>query len=182
MNKKNVFIPLAIICIVVGIWFYKNNETQILEEEIASQEVNILDENFALNANNIDLETLKTYKLPIIIDFGADSCIPCKEMAPVLQKLNKEMQGKVIIKFADVWKNNEIAKDFPVQLIPTQVFYTADGKAYVPSKDMNISFKMYAIEASDKTQEHAFTIHQGGLSEEEMRTIIVDMITVSNKD
>ncbi|OLN32939.1 Thioredoxin [Desulfosporosinus metallidurans] len=40
-----------------------------------------------------------------MIDFGADSCVPCKEMAPVLKKLNTEMQGKAIVKFVDVWKN-----------------------------------------------------------------------------
>ncbi len=46
---------------------------------------------------------------PIIIDFGADSCIPCKEMAPVLKKLNEEWQGKVIVKFVDVWKYPDAA-------------------------------------------------------------------------
>ena len=77
---------------------------------------------FELEAKSIDLEKLRTYGLPIIIDFGADSCIPCKEMAPVLKKLNAEMRGSVIVKFVDVWKNGGAADGFPIQVIPTQLF------------------------------------------------------------
>lgn len=77
------------------------------------------EEDFVLEVTSIDLDALKEYKLPIIIDFGADSCIPCKEMAPVLKTLITEMQGKAIIEFVDVWKNGEASKDFPIQVIPT---------------------------------------------------------------
>ena len=41
--------------------------------------------NFTLHAEKIDLEVLSAYKLPMILDFGSDDCIPCKEMAPVLE-------------------------------------------------------------------------------------------------
>lgn len=53
-------------------------------------------------------------------------------MAPVLQKLNKEMQGKAIVKFVDVWKNENAAADFPVDLIPTQFYFDKDGNPFVP--------------------------------------------------
>ena len=69
-----------------------------------------------------------------MIDFGANSCIPCKEMAPILKTLNAEMQGKAIIKFVDVWKNTDAANDFPVQVIPTQVLIAADGTPYAPRR------------------------------------------------
>ena len=78
-------------------------------------------------ATSIDLGALTSYGLPIIIDFGADTCIPCKEMAPVLKTLNAEMQGKAIIKFVDVWKNGNAADGFPIQVIPTQVLINSDG-------------------------------------------------------
>lgn len=93
-------------------------------------------------------------------------------MAPVLKTLNAEMQGKAIIKFVDVWKNGEVAKDFPIQVIPTQVIIKADGKPYVPSDDIQIKFDMYSHK---DTGEHAFTVHQGGLTEEQMRAILADM-------
>lgn len=164
-NKKilKVIIPICLILIVFGIWIYKN----------ANKKVDFInEEDFQLEASSIDLDVLKEYRLPIIIDFGADSCIPCKEMAPVLKTLNAEMQGKAIIKFVDVWKNGEAAKDFPIQVIPTQVFINSDGKPYVPSDDIQINFNMYN---NRDTGEHVFTVHQGGLTEDQLRAILADM-------
>ena len=79
-------------------------------------------------------------------------------LAPVLKKLNSEMQGKAIIKFVDVWKHDGSAKDFPVQVIPTQVIYYADGKPYTPNEDLGIELTMYSTK---DTNEHIFTVHQG---------------------
>ena len=42
-----------------------------------------------------------------LVDVGADACIPCKMMAPILEKLEKVYQGKAAIVFIDVWKNPE---------------------------------------------------------------------------
>lgn len=166
-HKKflRIIIPTLIILIVGGIWFSKNKSSV---EEITDNP------DFVLETDSIDLDKLKTYELPIIIDFGSDSCIPCLEMAPVLEKYNKEKIGEVIIKFVDVWKNQHGADGFPIQVIPTQVFYTADGKPYVPSEEIqeNIPFTLY----SDKeTNEHLFTIHQGGLTNEQMELIISEL-------
>jgi thioredoxin 1 len=62
-----------------------------------------------------------------MIDLGADSCIPCKMMAPILQKLEKEYQGKAAIVFVDVWKDKAPARRFGVRTIPTQIFFDKDG-------------------------------------------------------
>lgn len=93
-------------------------------------------------------------------------------MAPVLKALNEQMQGKAIIKFVDVWKNGEAANGFPIQVIPTQVLINSDGTPYVPSKDIQINFTMYSTR---DTNEHVFTVHQGGLNEDQMRLILNDM-------
>lgn len=169
-NKKlfiKIFVPVLIAVTLTVIWAVKTHPTPTPIAEKSGSDVTI-----ELEATSIDLEALKEYNLPIIIDFGADSCIPCKEMAPVLKTLNAEMQGKAIINFVDVWKYPEVAQDFPIQVIPTQVLFNADGTPYVPSKDLGISFDMYSLQESG---EHAFTVHQGGLTEEEMRTILTDM-------
>ena len=93
-------------------------------------------------------------------------------MAPILKSMNEQMQGKAIIKFVDVWKNSESANGFPIQVIPTQVLINSEGNPYVPNSDLGINFTMY----SDRdTKKHIFTVHQGGLSEEQMRLIIKDM-------
>lgn len=135
----------------------KTNQTHAPADE---QTGNI--EDFVLETEAIDLDALKEYGLPIIIDFGADSCAPCKAMAPVLVTMNADMQDKAIIKFVDVWKHPGASNDFPVQVIPTQVFINADGTPYVPSEDIGIKFDMYTFK---DTGEHAFTVHQGGLTE-----------------
>ncbi len=127
-----------------------------------------------LSVTNIDLAALKEHNMPIIIDFGADSCIPCKEMAPVLKKLNTEMQGKAIIQFVDVWKNQSAASGFPLTIIPTQFFYNADGTPYVPSDDIQ-KVMQFELHKDFKTGEHNFTSHKGGLTEMQMRQILADM-------
>ncbi len=169
-NKKllvKIIVPVLIAAALTAIWALKTHSTPT---PIDPKTGNIAD--FVLEASSIDLESLKKYKYPIIIDFGADSCDPCKAMAPVLKKMNEEMQGYAIIKFVDVWKNSAASKDFPVQVIPTQVFFNADGTPYVPSEKIGIQFIKYA---SKDTGKHVFTVHQGGLTEEQMRAILADM-------
>jgi thioredoxin 1 len=63
-----------------------------------------------------------------MLDVGADRCIPCKMMAPILKELEVEYQGKAAIIFIDVWKRPEQAPKFRIRAIPTQIFYDKDGK------------------------------------------------------
>jgi len=63
-----------------------------------------------------------------MVDLGAKKCVPCKMMAPILEKLEKTYSGKAAIVFIDVWENNEKAREFGISAIPTQIFFDADGK------------------------------------------------------
>lgn len=63
-----------------------------------------------------------------MIDLGAKKCIPCKMMAPILVKMEKQYESKATIVFIDVWKHNEQAKRFGIRAIPTQIFFNEDGK------------------------------------------------------
>jgi thioredoxin 1 len=63
-----------------------------------------------------------------LIDLGADKCIPCKMMAPIMAKLEKVYEGRAAIVFIDVWKHNEQAKRFGIRAIPTQIFYDKNGR------------------------------------------------------
>ena len=63
-----------------------------------------------------------------MVDFGAKSCVPCKMMAPILEKLEKEYKGRAAIVFVDVWQDPEQAKRFEIKVIPTQIFYDTQGK------------------------------------------------------
>lgn len=69
-----------------------------------------------------------TAKLPKLLDLGATKCIPCKMMAPILEELKKEYAGKMKVEFIDVWQNEDAGKKYGVEMIPTQIFYDANGK------------------------------------------------------
>jgi len=63
-----------------------------------------------------------------MIDLGAKKCIPCKMMAPILVKMEKQFEGRAAIVFIDVWEHNEQARRFEIRAIPTQIFFNDDGK------------------------------------------------------
>ncbi len=62
-----------------------------------------------------------------ILDIGAASCIPCKMMAPILEKLEKKYDGKAAVIFLDVRYHKETAISFGINGIPTQIFYDKKG-------------------------------------------------------
>jgi thioredoxin 1 len=63
-----------------------------------------------------------------MLDLGATECVPCKMMAPIMEKMEKKYQGKAAIVFIDVWKNRDQVSRFGIRAIPTQIFYDADGR------------------------------------------------------
>lgn len=102
--------------------FGQNNElmtTQILTTEGFKKEV-------------LDYTTQTEWNyqgtLPAIIDFYADWCGPCKMVAPVLEELAKEYQGKLIIYKVDTEKEQELAAAFGIRSIPTFLFIPKEGK------------------------------------------------------
>jgi thioredoxin 1 len=119
-----------------------------------------------------DLAELRSAGVPVVIDFGADSCIPCKEMAPVLAALHDELKGKAIIRFVDVWKYRELADGIPLQVIPTQVFFDAAGKPFTPSAKLQIPMTRYA---DRDTNEPVFTTHEGGITREQLLAALDEM-------
>lgn len=65
---------------------------------------------------------------PTVIDLGARSCIPCKKMAPILEELAATYHGKANILFIDVKEDRAAGNRFGIQMIPTQIFFDAQGK------------------------------------------------------
>lgn len=72
--------------------------------------------------------TKTTFALPRLLELGADRCIPCKMMRPIIDELTTEYQGRVRIEFIDVWKNPDAADQYRIRSIPTQVFFDRTGK------------------------------------------------------
>ena len=65
--------------------------------------------------------------LPAIVDFYADWCGPCKAVAPVLEELANEYDGKLIIYKIDTDKEMELSSLFGIQSIPTLLFIPTEG-------------------------------------------------------
>lgn len=66
--------------------------------------------------------------LPRLVDLGANKCIPCKKMAPILEQLKKDYNGVVDVHFVDVWKDPKAGEPYGIRVIPTQVFFDHEGK------------------------------------------------------
>jgi thioredoxin 1 len=67
-------------------------------------------------------------RLPRLVDFGAGKCIPCKAMAPILAQLRTDFTGRMDVEFVDVWVNPDAGQPYGVRMIPTQLFFSADGR------------------------------------------------------
>ena len=71
--------------------------------------------------------TVDSSTVPVLVDFWAPWCGPCKAIAPVLEELAGEMAGKLSIGKVDVDENGEIAAQFNVRAIPTLILFK-DGQ------------------------------------------------------
>ena len=76
-------------------------------------EVTITKENFA---------SLKAGNLPLVVDFWATWCGPCRMVAPIIAELAKQYDGKIVVGKCDVEDNEELAAEFGIRNIPTILF------------------------------------------------------------
>jgi len=63
-----------------------------------------------------------------LIDLGANQCVPCKMMAPILDKLEKDYKDKAAIVVIDVYQHNDQVQRFGIRAIPTQIFFDKNGR------------------------------------------------------
>jgi len=73
---------------------------------------------------NFKAEVLDS-KVPVVVDFFAEWCGPCKAMAPALEAVAKEMEGKVKIVKIDVDQNPSVTQQFRIQAMPTLMVFKA---------------------------------------------------------
>lgn len=91
-------------------------------------------------------------RLPRLVDLGADKCIPCKMMIPVLADLKTNYAGQLEVEFVDVWKNPDAGKPYKISIIPTQIFYDAKGnelfrhEGFLSRKDILARWKKLGFE------------------------------------
>lgn len=128
---------ISIIVVVMALLIVNNKSKQNYHKseihqttQNFAQTVN-LKEAQAANAETIlkqNDNTAKKRALPKLVDLGADRCIPCKMMAPILEELKQEYKGKFDVEVIDVWKFPEAGNAYKIRLIPTQIFFDDKGK------------------------------------------------------
>ncbi len=171
-----IVIPALVVLVAVGLYFLKNppGGSSAATNSKGSEQYQTAE--FDLDATkSFDLDAILSHNLPVIIDFGADSCIPCKEMAPILLELNQELRGKAVVKFVDVWKNSAAGQEVPLEVIPTQFFFNADGSPYVPADEKAAAANGFIMYTLKTTGQHVFTAHQGGLDKETLLAVLEEM-------
>lgn len=176
MTKKGIVLSviLVILLITIAIILFKHNyiindnqnkpNTDLPENQIIT---------YTSYETGFDLEELKKYGLPILIQIGTSQNEDCIRMKNDIEELNKEIKGKVIIKFLDIKNYKEIlniAND-SIKSIPTQVFINSDG---TPLKSAGSELFGYK-EIKNENGEHIYTIHEGDLTKEEMKELLVKM-------
>jgi|SRR3989338_3458425 len=81
-----------------------------------------------INKDNFE-EVVKNSDKPVIIDFYADWCQPCKILSPILDEIATEMGDKVVVGKVNVDDNQELAAQFGVMSIPTVIMFKAGDAA-----------------------------------------------------
>ncbi|KPK95183.1 MAG: hypothetical protein AMJ94_00500 [Deltaproteobacteria bacterium SM23_61] len=79
------------------------------------------------NTNEEFQQAIKSGK-PLLVDFGANSCMPCRQLRPILKEIEKELAEKARILIIDVYEYKDLAREYRVQLIPTLIFFDKTGK------------------------------------------------------
>jgi thioredoxin 1 len=113
MNVKNMAIIGAVVIAAATILILKQGKKAVPPAE---------------KAVTTGVEAAQSKALPRLLDLGAGKCIPCKMMKPILEDLTKNYAETFKTEFIDVWEDADAATPYNINLIPTQIFFGADGK------------------------------------------------------
>ncbi|MCJ7579948.1 MAG: thioredoxin family protein [Candidatus Aminicenantes bacterium] len=118
---KKIFVSLLILLFSTS--FCSKNSREPFED-LKAEEAVTNGENLIVSDEDL---TFSKHKVTFI-ELGADRCIPCKAMQPVMREIAQEYRGTIQVVFYDVWKTPKYSNDYGIQLIPTQVFIDENGK------------------------------------------------------
>ena len=197
--KKKIAVLCSVFVIVFGIFIFKNfymNKNN-KDDSNENSKNNAITENKSNNNNNkndssndnknssdsknsnsdenLTLESLKSQKKVMILDFSQNGWHACAVQHPVLEKLKKEYKDKVIIKTIDLRKQQAFASQFPVRVTPTLFYFNADGTPYEAKGDLAKKISYVAYE-DKKTGELKFGGSEGVVKYEELKQVIEEML------
>ena len=101
----------------------KNSKVDVNQEQLQKISAKPPDTN-----TEDDLKQALTSGKPVLVDFGANSCLPCRQLRPVLKEIGTEYLEKAKIIVIDVYKYQNLAREYKVIMLPTLVFFDSNGK------------------------------------------------------
>ncbi len=116
-NFKNLAIVAAVVVAVGLVFALKHNQAQSSESAPAP----------VAEVVPASVEAT-TAALPRLLELGADKCMACKLMAPIIEDLKTTYAGRLEVDFIDVWKDPDTAQLHGVRVIPMQIFFDAEGR------------------------------------------------------
>ncbi|XP_058807718.1 thioredoxin, mitochondrial-like [Phymastichus coffea] len=118
---------------------YKTASTRTFASAPA-QEKSVISTSFKVQDSNDFVERVKNSKVPVIVDFFATWCNPCRLLTPRIEQVVAEKQGKIILAKVDIDENSDLALDYDVGSVPV-LMVMKDGK---------ILDKMVGLQDTDK--------------------------------
>lgn len=153
MNQTwRILIVVALIISVIAVINIKRNQSQ--------QSINsVIDSVSSQIPAEYLAENLTGQGTPVLIDIGADTCIPCKLMAPILDELKEELEGRVNVHFLNLNDYPGLAGEYNITIMPTQIFYDDGGKeifrheGFYAKEDILSKWTEFGVDISDESSE-----------------------------
>lgn len=127
---KRIVIVVGLIILVAAV-FWARNQRQTADHRQDGRQSSSAESIISRKRSSEKADAAEhgqTEPLPRLIDLGADKCIPCKMMAPILEQLKEDYEGQFEVVFIDVWKNPTAGRQWRIRVIPTQIFLDGSGK------------------------------------------------------
>lgn len=76
----------------------------------------------AVNVTNSNSQEFMSTELPIVLDFSAAWCGPCKQLAPIIEELSKEYEGRIAVGKCDIEEADDLTMEYGIRNVPTVIF------------------------------------------------------------
>lgn len=198
-RTKKLILGATIVCGVIGVYFMKYGNVDkkkdtiyipkhsysyeeamdIINGDGENKDSNIEYYASTLQLMNFDLEDMKKFNRPIILDLGSDDCGPCLTMKADLEEAYEKYKDIALIHFIDVWKYSIDDKGLPIYSLPTQYLFKSNGKPLkIEELDRNRIDTSQFIEYTEKESgKHEITAHIGVLAMEDF-DYLIEIMTV----
>ena len=76
----------------------------------------------AVNVTNDNVKEFMATELPIVLDFSATWCGPCKQLAPIIEELSNEYEGRIAVGKCDIEEADDLTAEYGIRNVPTVIF------------------------------------------------------------